>query len=65
MMVILAWLNDILFKTRADRIATGVVLLAVLALVTAFRLNDHWAEQRQNINPEVIGRMEQQTKRLG
>ena len=65
MNVILAWLNDILFKTRVDRIASGVVLLAVLALVTAFRLNDHWAEQRQIINPEVIGRMEQQTKRLG
>lgn len=55
MNVIFSCLYDITLKSRADRIVFGLLLLFMLALMTALRLNDHWAEQRQTISSGVIG----------
>ena len=51
-------LCDVMFKSRCDRIAFAALVLFMLTMVTALRLNDHWAEQRQSISPGIIGRLE-------
>lgn len=52
----LACLCDGMFKSRSDRIALAALVLFMLMMGTALRLNDHWAEQRQSVSPEIIGR---------
>ncbi len=51
-------LCDVMFKSRSDRIAFGALVLFMLMMLTALRLNDHWAEQRQTVGPGIIGRLD-------
>ena len=51
-------LCDVMFKSRSDRITFAALALFMLTMVTALRLNDHWAEQRHTISPGIIGRLD-------
>ena len=52
----IAFLRSNMYHSRADRLACAVLLLFVLVLVSAFRLNDVWAEQPQPFSREDISR---------
>ena len=54
----LSCLCDAMFKSRGDRNVFGALVLFMLMMVTALRLNDQWAEQRQSVSPGIIGRLE-------
>ena len=47
--------REALFKTRTDRVVVIALLLSMLALLGALKLNDYWAEQRNLVSPSVIG----------
>ena len=55
---LLSCLSDVMFKSRSDRVAFAALTLFMLMMVTALRLNDHWAEQRQSVGSGIIGRLE-------